>query len=299
MNLTQMRYFLATAETLNYTKAAKQLYVSRQALRQALQLLEDEFETPLFVNHRNKLSLTAAGEYLHTAGAEAVEKFDRLTEGMKRFAGQRESLRVALSQSLFPFMIPEMGKIVKRFQAKYPAFCLEFLSLSNDEAIRAVTDRRCHCGLIIQMPCERPGLVMKELMRYDAMISFGEGDRRLDGRPVKLGDLKGRLCIGMGSLYETMRPIYEACKEQGMELQYEVVPSSIDAFYRVAHEDAAAFDILKKDTPFFEIGGCGILEGYYWEIGILCREPSRHEDAEEVFCRFMKEEFHRLKAESM
>ena len=35
MDITQLRYFLVTAETLNYTKAAEQLYMSRQALRQA------------------------------------------------------------------------------------------------------------------------------------------------------------------------------------------------------------------------------------------------------------------------
>jgi len=296
MNLTQLRYFLAAAEALNYSKAAKQLYVSRQALRQALQLLEGEFETPLFVNRRNKLSLTAAGEYLYTAGAEAVEKFDKATEGMKRFAGQGKSLCVAVSQSLFPFMVPDMDKIVKRFQDRYPAFCLEFLPLPNDEAIGAVRDGRCGCGLVIQMPCRRPGLAMEVLTRYDAIISFGENIHHPARQPIGLHDLKGRLCIGMGSLYETMRPFYEACREEKVELQYEVVSSTIDAFYRVAHEDAMAFDILTEDTPFYHTGSYGILEGYYWEIGLLYREASRHREAEEVFGRFLKEELERMEA---
>lgn len=297
MNLTQLRYFLAAAETLNYTKAAKKLYVSRQALRQALLLLENEFETPLFINQRNKLSLTAAGEYLRTAGAEAVEKFDKAQEGMKRFAGEKKTLAIALSQSLFPFMIPEMDKMVKRFEARYPAFCLDFRPLSNDEAIKAAADQSCDCSLVIQMPCLRPGLVMKVLTRYDAAISFGEEARHPDYSPVKPADLKGRLCIGMGSLYETMRPFYAACREEGVELQYEIVPSAIDAFYRVAHENAAAFDILTDSVCFGDTGSYGILEGYYWEIGLLCRENSQNRDAEDAFVRFMKEEFQRMEGE--
>ncbi len=85
MDMTQLRYFLTTAETLNYTRAAERLYLSRQALRQALAAMEKEFGTPLFVNQRNKLSLTEAGEYLRLAGAETLARFDEMTEGMKRF----------------------------------------------------------------------------------------------------------------------------------------------------------------------------------------------------------------------
>lgn len=284
MNLTQLRYFIATAETLNYTKAANQLYVSRQALRQALQLLEEEFETPLFMNQRNKLLLTAAGEYLKIAGAEALEKFDNITERMKLFAVQKESLTVALSKSLFPFMIPDMDKIIRNFQAAYPVLCLELLPMTNDEAIGAVTEGGC--GLIIQMPCQRPGLSMDVLTRYDVIVS---GDHLAQpNQPVKPEDLKDRSCIGMGSLYETMRPFYEACVKNNIKLQYEIVPDTIDAFYRVSHENVLAFDILKEDTPFFEKGSHSVLEGYCWEIGFLYREGGRQQEACQIFRRFVK-----------
>lgn len=295
MNLTQLRYFLATAETLNYTKAARQLYVSRQALRQALGLLEQEFQTPLFVNHRNKLSLTAAGEYLRMTGAQALEAFEQAEEGMKRFAGQKESFTIAVSQSLFPFLLPQMDTIIRRFQDRYPGFSLEFQVMSNDEAIRAATENRFNCGLVIQMPCARPGMVMEVLSRYDAIVSFDKSAHLCDLQTVTPQDLSGRHCIGMGSLQETMRPFYEACRACGVRFPYEVVPSAIDAFYRVAHEDVIAFDILKEGIPLFERDRHGFLEGYFWEIGLLYREELLQRDTWQLLCRFIKEEFNRLK----
>ena len=36
MDITQIRYFLKTAELLNYTRAAEQLFITRQSLRQAI-----------------------------------------------------------------------------------------------------------------------------------------------------------------------------------------------------------------------------------------------------------------------
>ncbi len=107
MDITQLRYFLAAAETLNYTRAAKKLYISRQALRQALAAMETELHVPLFINRHNKLSLTAAEEYLQTAGQEVVGAFDQMMEGAGGFARQKNTIKVALAVSLFPFLLPE------------------------------------------------------------------------------------------------------------------------------------------------------------------------------------------------
>ncbi len=292
MDITQLRYFLAAAETLNYTQAAKRLYISRQALRQALSLLEQEFQTPLFDNCRNKLSLTAAGEYLQAAGTEAVERFDEACRGMERFSRQKPVFLVALSRSLFPFMIPGLDQLFKRVQARYP---VEVLPMSNDQAMEAVIQGQVSCGLIIQMPCRRQGLAMETLDAYDAVISCEEGVLP-SFESVALKDLEGRLCIGMGKLDQTMAPVYEACQKEGICLQYEVVPDTIDAFYQIAHNHALAFDILKEDVPFFDKGNFSRLEGYSWEIGLLRREePYRRELL--MFCRFFKEEYEKMKGE--
>ena len=64
MELTPLRYFTATARHLNYTRAAEELFLSRQALRQSIQTLEKELGTPLFGIQKNHLHLTPAGEFL-------------------------------------------------------------------------------------------------------------------------------------------------------------------------------------------------------------------------------------------
>ena len=81
MDITQLRYFLATADTLNYTKAAERLYMSRQALRQSLASMEEELGMPLFVNERNRLSLTVQGEYLQLSARTVVEAFEKMMGG--------------------------------------------------------------------------------------------------------------------------------------------------------------------------------------------------------------------------
>ena len=111
MDITHIRYFLKTAELLNYTRAADQLFITRQSLRQAIAAMEAELGQPLFVNTRNKLALTEYGAYLAVSGADVVGAFDRMQEGLNRLAKRETVIRAAFSVSLFPFILPDAVKI--------------------------------------------------------------------------------------------------------------------------------------------------------------------------------------------
>ena len=52
MNLRQLEYFIMVAKTKNFTKAAKELYISQTAITKQIQLLENELNAPLF-NRQN------------------------------------------------------------------------------------------------------------------------------------------------------------------------------------------------------------------------------------------------------
>ena len=84
MNIAQLKYFIKTAELLNYSRAAEDLLIARQSLRQSVGALEEEIGKPLFVNTKNHLSLTEYGEYLYIAGRKAVEAFDQMEQGLSQ-----------------------------------------------------------------------------------------------------------------------------------------------------------------------------------------------------------------------
>lgn len=64
MKLSQIEYFLAVAEHLNFTAAAKSLYISQPALSKQIALLEEELGTRLFLRNSRRVALTAAGNQL-------------------------------------------------------------------------------------------------------------------------------------------------------------------------------------------------------------------------------------------
>ena len=54
MEMHQVRYFLAVAEELNFTRAAEQCNVTQPSLSRAIKLLEEELGGQLFYRERNR-----------------------------------------------------------------------------------------------------------------------------------------------------------------------------------------------------------------------------------------------------
>ena len=66
MDFNQVKYFLALAETLNFTRAAEECHVSQPALTQGIKRLEDELGGPLITREGRYTQLTVLGQSLHT-----------------------------------------------------------------------------------------------------------------------------------------------------------------------------------------------------------------------------------------
>ena len=64
MELRQLRYFVAVADTLNFSRAAESLYLSQSALSKQIQSLEASYGVRLFSYDGRKLRKTKQGEIL-------------------------------------------------------------------------------------------------------------------------------------------------------------------------------------------------------------------------------------------
>ena len=75
INFLNLEYFLAAAEELNITRAAKRLYISQQSLSNHISNLEKEFDVQLF-NRTTPLTLTYAGRALKLRAKQLLELKD-------------------------------------------------------------------------------------------------------------------------------------------------------------------------------------------------------------------------------
>ena len=73
LELRELRYFLAVAEELNFTRAAERLHLAQQALSAAIRNLETDLGVQLFIRDTKGVELTSAGAALVSGARHALE----------------------------------------------------------------------------------------------------------------------------------------------------------------------------------------------------------------------------------
>jgi DNA-binding transcriptional LysR family regulator len=101
MEMHQVRYFLAAAAELNFTKAAEKCNVAQPSLTRAIKQLEEELGGDLFRRERPQTQLTELGERMHPLMQQIYDSAlgaRSLASSIK--TGELGSLRLALSHSV-------------------------------------------------------------------------------------------------------------------------------------------------------------------------------------------------------
>ncbi|GBG57812.1 LysR family transcriptional regulator [Sporomusaceae bacterium FL31] len=95
MDIKQLRYFMATAKHLNFTEAAKHLFIAQPALSRQIADLEACLNVQLFIRNKRGLQLTAAGAELLSEAHAIIAKSEEAVRKVKLVAsGVKGSLKV-------------------------------------------------------------------------------------------------------------------------------------------------------------------------------------------------------------
>src|SRR5919202_346010 len=76
LHVRDLRYFVAVAEELHFTRAAESLHISQPSLSRQIRVLERDLGFPLFTRDRRAVALTAGGEALLPRARALLESWD-------------------------------------------------------------------------------------------------------------------------------------------------------------------------------------------------------------------------------
>jgi len=175
MELHQVRYFLALAQSLNFTRAAEACNVTQPALTKAIQRLEAELGGALLLRERSLTRLTALGEAMlpllaTTYQAAEAARLQAASFGRQEATPLRIGLTPSLAASLLAPVLDELARSLPCLElsivrAAADPLCERLLEGSLDAAVMRAPDRlpeRLHRwtlfdeGLVLLMPADHP-----------------------------------------------------------------------------------------------------------------------------------------------
>ncbi|SFP78082.1 DNA-binding transcriptional regulator, LysR family [Geodermatophilus dictyosporus] len=138
VHVRDLRYFLAVADELHFTRAAQRLFVSQPALSRQIRALEQSLRTPLFVRGPGGVALTAAGRLLQDHALRVVAAWDEAQAAVAEAVAARSTVLVAgLTISVGRGLLPVA---TRAFQERHPAVRVELRQVGFGDATVGLAD---------------------------------------------------------------------------------------------------------------------------------------------------------------
>ena len=148
MELRQLKYFITSADTLNFTEAARQCFITQSTLSQQIKQLETELGVQLFERIGKRVFLTETGRdflpYARQTVADAEYGVQRIKD-MEELKTGRLCIGTTFGLSAL------ITDAIARFSEQYPEVHLEVMFLKQDELIEAVRERKVDFALTFEM----------------------------------------------------------------------------------------------------------------------------------------------------
>ena len=222
----QVRYFLASARTLNFTRAAEECAVSQPSLTRAIQTLEAEFGGELFQRERGLTHLTELGAKMLPLVQQCFDSAaaaKSLANALK--SGAVTPLKLALSSSInIAILLPQLTELSRCFAGMELRLSRGVAAETADQLRRGGAD----FGLA--------GPLKDEWERFDRWILFTEpfvlavskAHRYANRTRIALGELRGERIIRR-SHCECLEDVEALLKERGLtDLQRHEASSEAD-----------------------------------------------------------------------
>jgi DNA-binding transcriptional LysR family regulator len=186
LQLAQLRYFLAVAEELHFTRAAERLHMAQPALSARIRELERAAGVPLFRRTTRRVELAPAGKALLPHARAAVVAADRAASALERARdGVAGRLRLGL---IVGTQTQLTSRVLAAFGERYPDVRLEFAEHDFSDPSAGLRSQTVDIALVCA-PIDPTGLVFEPLERVPRVAVVSEHHPLAGREEVALADL--------------------------------------------------------------------------------------------------------------
>ncbi|MGV0958867.1 MAG: LysR substrate-binding domain-containing protein [Limnohabitans sp.] len=184
-SLRQLRYLLALAEHLNFTRAAEASFVSQSTLSTGLKELESNLGVQLVERDKQTVALTAVGEAVVARARQVLAAAEDLSDFASDAARPMQGpLRLGVIPTIAPFVLP---KVMPALRKKFPQLQLALREDLTAHLLDRLRNRQLDFALIA-LPYDTGDLRVLPLYKDRFWLVGREGDPAVTGKAIRLSD---------------------------------------------------------------------------------------------------------------
>ena len=219
MELRHLRYFVAVAEELNFTRAAARLHIGQPPLSMQIRDLEGEMGVRLFERTQRRVALTPAGQCLLEHAYRILGGVREAVEAAQRAArGELGELRVGFTSSLpFTDLLPDA---LHAYRRRFPAVRLQLSEMFTPEQFGALARGELDVGFVRLQGGRAPdGIALREIARNPLRLVVNASHRLAGAAAISFAELRDEDFIGFPADVGTDLPavLRGLCRQAGFE----------------------------------------------------------------------------------
>lgn len=269
MEIHQLRYFLAVARELNFSRAAERSFVAQPSLSQQIRKLEEELGERLFERTRREVALTPAGEAFRAHAQRVLENLEEARASVAEFSGEPRG-RVVLGglPTVVPYLFPGL---LRTFVARHPKVEVVVHEDTTAQLSAAVHAREIDLA-VVSLPVEAPGLESEALFAENLLVALPEGHALAGRRRLALADLDAESFVLMKEGHCLAGQALQFCSASGFQphvsfrsAQIETLLAFVAAGWGVSIVPRMAARVWKRPgVRFRELAGLRRSVGLLW-----------------------------------
>jgi DNA-binding transcriptional LysR family regulator len=195
MELRHLRYFLAVAEALNFTKAAAQLRVAQPALSRRVQDLEDEIGVDLLKRSPRGVTLTAEGKLFLEKTRHILGLAEESVEQVRALArGQYGNLHIGYAPSPTVELLPPA---LAAYQKAFPQVNVVLHDASRREIVDGLQDGTLELAVMPEVTSlQADGIEFESLRTYPFCVALAPAHRLARLKAVPLEKIVAEPIVG-------------------------------------------------------------------------------------------------------
>jgi LysR family hydrogen peroxide-inducible transcriptional activator len=194
MELHQLRYAVAVADTGNFTRAAERCHVTQPTLSQQILNLEKEVGHKLFHRLGRKAVLTEAGAVFLERARRIVFEVENAAKELSDHPALDRRITVGAIQTIAPYLLLPL---IERCRRELPNLQIDLVEDFRADLVRAVVEGDLDLA-IVTLPVKDPRVSIEPLMTEPLLLVVGRHHRFSSLKEISIDDLAGETFVTMG-----------------------------------------------------------------------------------------------------
>jgi len=196
MELRHLRYFVAVAEDLNFTRAAAKLRLAQPSLTRQIHNLEEEIGVRLLNRSKSQVTLTEEGRaFLNDARRILILAQESILAVQQLSRGETGRLNIAYLPNFDFELLPET---LRAFRQTFPHVALNLFDMPPAEQLRALETRKIDLGFVgLRPPATADNLQWESIAQHRTVVVLPIKHPLAEKRQVRLSDLATMFFVGM------------------------------------------------------------------------------------------------------